>query len=164
VPDELYQLTKEQFAALLQLIGLMGPSGELRKANTRYRDMLQKHADLMEQSEAIISRLDAFEGTLREFIEESGKQFSDIERLMLLEKTGNEESREASRVKGRMQKRQDDEQLRQLLKETYQSLGEVLIQIARHGGDIDAPVKLIRQREELEAAVERIKDELGILD
>lgn len=166
--DERYEPTKEDITALLaaiqRLVSLFSESGELRKANTRYRDMLQKHADLMEETRGILDKVNIFDGILREFIEESSRQLGDIERLMLLERTGNEDSREAERVRGRMQKRQDDKVLRELLEQETLNRDKLLLKVAKYGGDMSAPLFLMNQLDKVNENIERIKEELGIVD
>jgi hypothetical protein len=128
------------------------------------RDVLERYAGLSELASAIFKQQQAADAINREFNEEVSHQLEDIERLFLLERTGNENSREAKRIKGKIQNRHDDKQLKELLVEQTKNRDAVLLKIAQHGGRMDAPIRYTRQLEELEASIEHIQEELDDID
>lgn len=137
---------------------------QIRRLIALARDILQRYAELAEAVNHIIKQQQANDAISREFYEEVSRQLEDIERLFLLERTGNEDSREGKRIRGKFQKREDDKQLRELLKEQTKNYLAIKLKISKYGGETEAPLRLIKQLEELEASIEHIKTELGELD
>ena len=128
----------------------------------------------MERCNDVLQRQDANEAIQREFIEEASRQLEDIQQYLLLERTDNLDTAKGQRVKGRIQRRVDNKELKEMLADQqklldahYKNKIRLQLQIAQQGGEHGAEVRLITALERTEKniadtqnAIDRIKEEL----
>ena len=133
---------------------------EIKKLTGWHRDLLTQYKDLAERVEATLTNQDALAEILREWTEEASRSLDDIEKLLLLERTGNERSTQAIRVKDRMQTRQDRKYLEEELEIQQRNLARKKKQVALRGGSINVTTELANEIEDLEEAVTRLNAQL----
>lgn len=149
------------------------------------RDIIQRYAELAEQAKGIFERLSNFEdrydenneGIINE-INELAQAVKRLERLAILDKTGNSTSREAVKLRSDIQTDSERDYLtqelinqRKLLTQRTKTLSKQQLRAARYGGIESAPVEMQNDIEstqidieQTKAAIERIQLELNELE
>lgn len=133
---------------------------EIKKLTRWHRDLLTQYKDLAERVETSLDKQDALAEVLREWTEEASRSLDDIEKLLLLERTGNQQTPQADRVKGRIQTRQDKKYLQEELAIQWKNLNRKNQQAAQYGTRMNWPTHIANEIEALEAEVNRLQQEL----
>lgn len=135
---------------------------QIRRLISIHRALLERDARRGEVLDGVELRLEAMTAIMQELITEVSKLANDqqrIEALLLLERTGHGESDRAGAIRQEIQQEHDDIHLRKLLLQQQRNLERLKEREARYGGN--APLDLLNQIEEVQAAIDKIKNELG---
>lgn len=135
---------------------------QIRRLITLHRDILERYARQGEVIDGVELRIEALTAVIQEAIEEIAKledKLQRVEALLLLDYTGHRQSNRADVIRGEIQKEHDDAHLRKLLLQQQHNLETLREREARYAGN--APLDLLNQIEQVQAAIDKIKSELG---
>ena len=134
---------------------------QIRRLISIHRELLERDARRGEVLDGVELRLEAMTAIMQELIAEVSKLANDqqrIEALLLLERTGHGNSDRAGVIRQEIQREHDDTHLRRLLLQQQRNLERLKEREARYGGN--APLDVLNQIEEVQAAIDRIKSEI----
>jgi len=169
----------EQIRQLIRQLAIVLP--ELKKVIPLNRDAIARDADLSELSRGVYTNLlqfiDQYEefsiGIIRE-LDDLTKAVKEMQRLVILEKTGLSQTTEARKIRADIQTDQDRDYLttelatqQKLLQTRSKTLSKLTNQAAQYGGYDFAPIELQNRIEtsqmdveQSKSAIEHIKAEL----
>jgi DNA repair ATPase RecN len=128
--------------------------------------VMERYANVAEQVSGIQVQLLALEGALRDHFDEAGrrdnnlaKQVERLERLEILDRTGNAYSIDAQQIRKEIKTEHTDNVLRQELAQQIKNLEYVRLKMAKFG--VNIPVDLINEAEAYTEQIDRIRKELN---
>ncbi len=156
-------------ATRIDLTKLIAAVNDLVKQVSKYLPVsltiLERHNRAFEELDTIRLRLEEQRELLADYFEESGRQndkildrLERVERLEILDRTGNISGREAQRIKETVESEAHQRALQKELRQQVKNLDNAKNRAAKYG--IDIPTRLVNEIEAYQERIEAIKQEL----